>query len=65
MQRVALVLDIMHFIFVYGAVIGAYYMNCNEYQATLVLVLSKVVYFIINLTVLSWRLNQYVHQNAK
>jgi O-antigen/teichoic acid export membrane protein len=65
MQRVALALDILHFVFVYGAVIGAYYMKCDEYQATLVLVLAKVTYFIINLTVLSWRLNHYVHQHTK
>jgi len=65
MQRVALALDILHFVFVYGAVIGAYYMKCDEYQATLVLVLAKVAYFIINLTVLSWRLNHYVHQHTK
>jgi O-antigen/teichoic acid export membrane protein len=65
MQRVALILDILHFVFIYGAVIGAYWMKCDEYQATVVLVIAKVIYFIINLTVLSWRLNHYVRQHTK
>ncbi len=65
MQKVAFLLDVLHFIFVYGAVIGAYCMGLDEYEATIVLVLSKAIYFIINLSVLSWRLVKYVNSYSK
>jgi len=65
MQKVAFILDVLHFVFVYGAVIGAYALGLNEYQATFMLVMSKAIYFIVNLAVLSWRLVKYVDNNTK
>lgn len=60
MQKIAFLLDLLHFIIIYGSIFLAYHFHYNEYDATVILVMAKVIYFTINLLVLSIRLNRYV-----
>ena len=60
MQKIAFLLDLLHFIIIYGSIFLAYHFDFNEFDAIVILVMAKVIYFTINLLVLSIRLNRYV-----
>lgn len=62
MQRVAFLLDLLHFVIIYGCIFWAYQLHCDEFEATQILVLSKAAYFTINVLVVSLRLNRYVDE---
>jgi len=63
MQRVGLFLDAIHFVFVYGAIIGAFTLGCDEMQALRWLVISKVVYFSLNIVVVLFYLRKHTEKN--
>ena len=63
MQRASLVLDAVHFVFVYGAIIGAFSAGCNEMEALRWLVISKVIYFSLNIAVVLFYLRKYTERN--
>lgn len=63
LQRVGLFLDAIHFVFVYGAIIGAFALGCDEMQALRWLVISKVLYFSLNIAVILFYLRKYTQQN--
>ena len=63
MQRTALLLDVIHFVAIYGAIFFAYTMGFDEKTAVICLVITKVVYFVFNLAVVSWKLNLFVKNN--
>jgi lipopolysaccharide exporter len=65
MQGISLLLDLLHFIFVYGAIILAYIMEMNDYQAVIFLVTAKVIYFALNLGIVSWQLKRRIDLNSK
>jgi lipopolysaccharide exporter len=65
MQGISLILDLVHFLFVYGAIILAYIMDMNDYQAMIFLVTAKVIYFALNLGIVSWQLQRSIDLNSK
>jgi lipopolysaccharide exporter len=65
MQRIALFLDILHFVLIYFAVIGSFNAGMNELDALKTLVIAKVIYFVLNIVVILFYLNRYVkHKEA-
>lgn len=58
-QKVTLVLDAIHFVFVYGAILGAVAFECSEFEALMCLVVSKVVYFSLNIVVVVYFLRRH------
>jgi O-antigen/teichoic acid export membrane protein len=59
MQRMALVLDALHFVFVFGGIYLAHLWQMDMLGGVKMLVLSKVVYFIINLLVILLYVRKY------
>ena len=64
MQGISLLLDILHFVFVYGAIILAFSMGMNDFQAMIFLVAAKVIYFALNLGIVSWQLHRTITLNS-
>jgi len=63
MQRVGLVLDALHFVLAIVAVYLAHMQGLNELEATKFLVISKVIYFSINILVVLFFLERYTRKN--
>ena len=63
MQRVGLVLDALHFVLAIVAVYLAHMQGLNELEATKFLVISKVIYFSINILVVLFFLERYARKN--
>lgn len=63
MQRMALVLDTLHFVLAVVAVYLAHIWGMNELEATKFLVVSKVIYFSINILVVLFFLERYARKN--
>ena len=59
MMRAGLFLDALHFVLAIVAVYLAHVWGMNELEATKFLVISKVVYFSINILVILWFLERY------
>ena len=63
MQRVGLFLDALHFVLAIVAVYLAHMQGLNELEATKFLVISKVIYFSINILVVLFFLERYRRKN--
>ena len=63
MQRVGLFLDALHFVLAIVAVYLAHMQGLNELEATKFLVISKVIYFSINILVVLFFLERYTRKN--
>lgn len=63
MQRLGTLLDALHFILAIVAIYVAYILGLNQIEALKFFAISKVVYFILNLIVISWRVERYVMQS--
>jgi O-antigen/teichoic acid export membrane protein len=63
MQRVGLFLDALHFVLAIVAVYLAHIQGLNELEATKFLVISKVIYFSINILVVLFFLERYARKN--
>jgi hypothetical protein len=63
MQRLGTLLDALHFILAIVAIYVAYTLGLNQIEALKFFAISKVVYFILNLIVISWRVERYVMQS--
>ena len=59
MQRMSLLLDALHFVFVFGGIYWAHCMQVDMLGGVRMLVISKVVYFVINLLVILIYLRRY------
>jgi O-antigen/teichoic acid export membrane protein len=59
MQKMSLFLDILHFVFVFGGIYIAHLMNLDMLGGVKMLVLSKVLYFSVNLLVILFYLRKY------
>ena len=59
MQRMSLVLDALHFVFVFGGIYLAHIWNMDMMGGVKMLVLSKVIYFMINLLVILVYVRKY------
>ncbi|MFM2195346.1 MAG: hypothetical protein RL092_946 [Bacteroidota bacterium] len=63
MQRLGTLLDALHFILAVAAIYVAHSLGLNQIEALKFFALSKVIYFALNLVVISWRVEKYVVQN--
>jgi hypothetical protein len=59
MQKMSLVLDTLHFAFVFGGIYLAHIMEMDMLGGVKMLVLAKVLYFIVNLVVILVYLRKY------
>jgi len=59
MQRMSLLLDALHFVFVFGGIYWAHCMQVDMLGGVRMLVISKVIYFVINLLVILIYLRRY------
>jgi len=64
MQRAGFFLDAFHFVLVLASVYYAHWRGMNEWQATQILVLAKVIYFSINILVVVAFLERYVKRQS-
>lgn len=64
MQRAGFFLDALHFVMVMGSVYYAHWAGMTEWQATHVLVLAKVIYFVLNIVVVIAFLERYVKKQT-
>lgn len=64
MQKISLLLDALHFAFVFAAIYYAQYNKFDEYRAAQALVFSKVIYFVINILVVLSVLRRYVRNST-
>ena len=65
MMRAGLFLDALHFVLAIVAVFLAHFWGMNELEATKFLVISKVVYFGINILVILWFLERYTKKHQQ
>jgi O-antigen/teichoic acid export membrane protein len=64
MQRAGFFLDAFHFVLVLASVYYAHWRGMNEWEATQILVLAKVIYFTINILVVVAFLERYVKRQT-
>ncbi len=64
-MRAGLFLDALHFVLAIVAVFLAHFWGMNELEATKFLVISKVVYFGINILVILWFLERYTKKHQQ
>lgn len=63
MQRLGTLLDAMHFALAILAIYVAHEYGLNQIEALKFFAISKIVYFVLNLAVISWQVEKYVLQN--
>lgn len=63
MQKIALIIDILHFILIYSSILLSYYLKFDEMQAVQIFVCSKVIICTITIGTIQWQLHQYVNKS--
>lgn len=60
MQRLGTLLDALHFILAVLAIYVSHYFGLNQLEALKFFAISKVIYFTLNIIIISWRIEKYV-----
>lgn len=63
-QKTMFLLDLIHFILVISALVGAFYSGCTEIESVIVFVAAKCVYFALNIAASYSSLNKQIKQSS-
>jgi threonine/homoserine/homoserine lactone efflux protein len=65
MQRVGTALDALHFLLAIAAVFVAKEMGYDSIEALKIFAVSKIIYFIFNLLIISWKVEKFVRRERR